>query len=100
MPKSEEVIIEYDEGCQPEKRHDHHEDGVEVPMESINPDTLRNLIAEFVTREWEEVGDSRFTLNDKINQVLQLLQEKKARVVFDLTTNTCNIVPGEGKGNS
>ena len=27
---------------------------------------LRNLIAEFVTREWEEVGDAHFTLNDKI----------------------------------
>ncbi|KAF0220270.1 MAG: starch [Geobacteraceae bacterium] len=100
VSKSDEVIIEYDEGCQPEKLPDRHEDGVEVPMESINPDTLRNLIAEFVTREWEEGGDSHFTLNDKINQVLRLLQEKKARVVFDLTTNTCNIVPSEEKRNS
>ena len=100
LPKSDEVIIEYGEGCQPEKLPDHHEDGVDVPMESINPDTLRNLIAEFVTKEWEEVGDSHFTLNDKINQVLRQLQEKKAKVVFDLTTNTCNIVPSEEKGNS
>lgn len=69
-------------------------------MASINPDTLRNLIAEFVTREWEEVGDSHFTLNDKIDQVLRQLQEKKARVVFDLSTNSCNIVSCEGKGNS
>ena len=67
-------------------------------MESINPDTLRNLIAEFVTREWEELGNYRDTLDDKINQVHLQLQEKKAKVVFDLETNSCNIVPCEGKG--
>ncbi|MSM38846.1 MAG: YheU family protein [Geobacter sp.] len=68
------------------------EDGVEVPLERINPDTLRNLIAEFVTREWEELGDSRHTLDDKIEQVHRQLREKKARVVFDLASGTCNIV--------
>ena len=98
MSKSVEVVIEYEEGFSPEKHPDSHEDGVEVPMESINPDTLRNLIAEFVTREWEELGDSRDTLDDKINQVHLQLQEKKAKVVFDLETNSCNIVPCEGKG--
>ena len=100
LSKSDEVVIEYDEGCHPEKHPDHHEEGVEVPMESINADTLRNLIAEFVTREWEEAGDAHFTLNHKINQVLRQLQEKKAKVVFDLTTNSCNIVTSEGKVNS
>jgi uncharacterized protein YheU (UPF0270 family) len=55
------------------------------------------MIAEFVTREWEELGASRYTLEDKINQVHRQLQEKKAKVVFDLNTNTCNIVPNEGK---
>jgi uncharacterized protein YheU (UPF0270 family) len=72
---------------------DHHEEGVEIPLERINPDTLRNLIGEFVTREWEESGAISYTLDDKIEQVRRQLLEGKARVVFDATSNSFNIVP-------
>lgn len=68
------------------------EEGVEIPFERINTDTLRNLVSEFVSREWEELGDSHHTLDDKIAQVLQQLKDKKAKVVFDLKTETCNII--------
>ena len=73
-------------------QNDQLEDGVEIPLDRINPDTLRNLISEYVTREWEELGDDRHTLDDKIEQVLRQLREKKARVVFDLSANSANIV--------
>jgi uncharacterized protein YheU (UPF0270 family) len=97
LSKSNEVVLEYEDGVPPERRPDYHEEGVDVPLDRINPDALRNLIAEFVTREWEELGDSGGTLDDKIEQVHRQLQEKKAKVVFDLTSNTCNIVRIEGK---
>jgi hypothetical protein len=77
----------------PTEQADHREEGVEIPMERIDPDTLRNLISEFVTREWEEAGAISYTLDDKIEQVLRQLREGKARVVFDATSNSCNIVP-------
>ena len=67
------------------------EAGVEIPLDRIDPDTLRNLIIEFVTRG-EEWGDIRYTLDDKIERVLRQLKEKKAKVVFDLSSNTGNIV--------
>jgi uncharacterized protein YheU (UPF0270 family) len=100
LSKSLEVEIVPDEDIPP-KGHsdDSHEEGVEVPLDRIKPDILRNLIAEFVTREWEELGDCRYTLDDKIDQVLRQLKERKAKIVFDLNTNTCNIVPCEGKNN-
>ncbi|WP_246559405.1 YheU family protein [Citrifermentans pelophilum] len=63
---------------------------------TYRPDVLQNLIAEFVTREWEELGNSCHTLDDKILQVRQQLHENKAKIVFDLKTNTCNIVPNKG----
>jgi uncharacterized protein len=81
------VELEYDE---PQKQL--LEEGVEIPFERINPDTLRDLISEFVTREWEELGDACFTLDNKIEQVQRQLREKKAAVVFDLSSNTANIV--------
>ena len=71
---------------------DHHEEGVDIPWDRINPDTLRNMISEFVTREWAELSDSGYTLDEKIEQVMKQLQDKKAKVVFDLSSQTCNIV--------
>ena len=73
------------------------ENGIDVPIDSIDPGTLQNLIAEFVTREWAEMGDSSHTLEDKIGQVRQQLKDRKAKVVFDFTSNSCNIVPYEVK---
>ena len=75
-----------------EIQYDHQEDGVEVPFERISPETLRNLIGEFVTREWEEIGDTPYTLEEKIGQVYRQLRDNKAKVVFDLASNTANIV--------
>lgn len=86
-----------EDGSLQKRQPECQEDGLDVPLERINSDTLRNLISEFVTREWEEVGDSHYTLDDKINQVYRQLQEKKAKVVYDLNTSSCNIVPCEGK---
>lgn len=71
---------------------DHSENGVDVPFDSLSPEALRNLIEEFVTREWSELSDSGFSLEDKVEQVLRQLKEKKVKVVFDLTSNTANIV--------
>jgi len=75
-----------------EKQPDHPEEGVEVPYEQINPDTLRTMIQEFVTRDWSDFGDDSYTMEGKIAQVLQQLRDKKVKVVFDLKSQTANIV--------
>lgn len=46
------------------------EEGVVVPFERINPDTLRKMAEEFVTREWSELVDADCTFENKIEQVL------------------------------
>ncbi|GAM10410.1 hypothetical protein OR1_02699 [Geobacter sp. OR-1] len=92
MSKYVDVEIVPEKGYQPKSQSDYHEDGVDVPYDRISPEVLHSLIAEFVTREWEELGVSCYTLEDKIEQVLRQLQQKKAKVVFDLSTNSCNIV--------
>ncbi len=68
-----------------------HEQGVEIPWDRINPDTLRNMVSEFVTREWADLSDSGYTLDEKIGQVLRQLHDNKAKVVFDLSSTTWNI---------
>ncbi len=65
------------------------EEGIEIPLDRINPDTLRNMLAEFVTREW---ADEESTVESRIAQVLRQLRERKAKVVYDFRTETWNIV--------
>jgi uncharacterized protein YheU (UPF0270 family) len=69
------------------------EQGIEIPLDRIDPETFRNMLAEFVTREWSEQADAGFTLDDKVQQVLQQLKDKQARVVYDLASQTWNIAP-------
>lgn len=66
-----------------------------MPVEQIAPATLRNLVAEFVTREWSDFGDDGSTLETKVEQVLRQLQEGRVLIVFDLKSETCNLVPKE-----
>jgi uncharacterized protein YheU (UPF0270 family) len=73
--------------------NNHREEGIEIPYHQIKPDTLRRMIEEFVTRDgtdWAEVG---CTLEDKVEQVIRQLKDKKVKVVFDLASQTANLVP-------
>ena len=66
---------------------------VKIPFEALHPETLRNVISEFVTRDWEEMGSTSYTLEQKIDQVMAQLKSGKAWLMFDLESNSCNIIP-------
>lgn len=65
----------------------------EIPLERLNPDILQKMIEEFVTREWSELADSEYTLDEKVAQVHQQLNDKQARVVYDPESESWNIIP-------
>jgi hypothetical protein len=90
LSKSVEVTIEPDNNYPRQNQPDHDEGGVDVPWNSINQETLRNLISEFVTREWP---DTEYSLETKIDQVLKQLRTGQAKIAFDLVSKTCNIIP-------
>jgi uncharacterized protein YheU (UPF0270 family) len=69
-----------------------HEQGVEVPYKQLDPDTLRNVIQEFVTRDGADWGEVGGTLEEKIDLVMQQLRKKKVKVVFEMKSQTANIV--------
>jgi uncharacterized protein YheU (UPF0270 family) len=75
-----------------EESADPREEGVEVPYERIDPETLRNMIQEFVSRDGADWGESGCTLEEKVEQVLRQLRSRKVKVVFDLKSQTANIV--------
>jgi uncharacterized protein YheU (UPF0270 family) len=68
------------------------EEGIDVPYERLDPETLRNVIQEFVTRDGADWGETGCTLEDKVGQVMQQLRNRKVKIVFDLNSETTNIV--------
>lgn len=70
MSKSLEATIVPDDDAPRQQPLTHDEAGIEVPIERLNPDTLRNLIAEFVTREWSDSGPSLHTPTDYFKRTL------------------------------
>jgi len=76
-----------------EKIIDHREKWVEVPYDQIDPETLRNMIQEFVTRDGADWGEPGGALEDKVAQVIKQLKDKQVKVVFDMNSKTANIVP-------
>ena len=73
-----------EQGTKPE------EEGIEIPLDRISPATLRNMLSEFVSREW---ADEECALESRMEQVVGQLRERKAKVVYDFRTETWNIVP-------
>ncbi len=65
---------------------------VEIPIDRITPDTLRNLIEEFITREGTDYGVEDIPLQDKIEQVLSQLNSGEAIITWDRETETSNIM--------
>ena len=82
------------------KTTNYHEEGIEVPYERIDPDTLQRMIEEFVTRDGADWGDAGCTLEDKVQQVLQQLRNKKVVIVFDHISQTANFVVCRKGGGS
>ena len=67
-------------------------ESVEVPHDGLAPETLRNLIEEFVTRDGTDYGDVERSLDSKVAEVRAQLERGEARVVFDPVSGTANIV--------
>lgn len=71
---------------------DSNEKIIDVPYEQVDPQTLRRMIAEFITADWSDFGAEHSDLERKIDQVLSQLKEKRAKVVFNLETKSADIV--------
>ncbi|MGY2574996.1 YheU family protein [Vibrio sp. C8] len=53
-----------------------------VPWQDIAPETLENLITEFVLREGTDYGEVEVSLAHKIDQIKALLRSGDAMIVY------------------
>jgi uncharacterized protein YheU (UPF0270 family) len=69
------------------------EDGVEILPELLQPDTFEEMIKEFILREGTDYGNEEVSLAKKIEQVKRQFEKNDLKIVFDLVTETCSIIP-------
>ncbi|MGP8309009.1 YheU family protein [Vibrio sp. YIC-376] len=62
-----------------------------IPWQDIAPDTLENLIREFVLREGTDYGTVEVSLQDKIDQVKSQLEKGEAVIVYSELHETVDI---------
>jgi uncharacterized protein YheU (UPF0270 family) len=65
---------------------------VEVPASALSAEALRGLAEEFVTRDGTDYGVRERTLDEKVRDVLRLLERGEAKIMFDPASNSANIV--------
>ncbi|HAS3030056.1 TPA: YheU family protein [Vibrio parahaemolyticus] len=62
-----------------------------IPWQDIAPETLENLIREFVLREGTDYGAVEISLQNKIDQVKTQLEKGEAIIVFSELHETVDI---------
>ncbi|MFV8430501.1 YheU family protein [Vibrio owensii] len=62
-----------------------------IPWQDIAPETLENLIREFVLREGTDYGSVEVSLQRKIDQVKSQLEKGEAVIVFSELHETVDI---------
>lgn len=74
------------------KKAEQQEDGIDIPFEQIEPETLGRMIQEFVTRDGADWAESGCSLEEKVEQVYLQLRNRQVKVVYDLRSETPNLV--------
>ncbi len=69
---------------------------MEIPWQSLNPDTLDNLIQERVTRDGTDYGERETSLDDKVSQVKRQLRTGQAYILYDEALEVCEILLRDG----
>lgn len=54
-----------------------------IPADTLAPETLRAVIENVITREGTDYGELEFSLEEKVAQILLLIEHKKTVIVFD-----------------
>lgn len=65
---------------------------VNIPCDTLSPETLLAVIKEFVTRDGTDYGEVEVPLEQKIMQVQNEIISGQAFILFDTKEQICNIV--------
>lgn len=68
---------------------------MKIPYDKLQPETLRAVIEDFVTREGTDYGFEETSLEQKVQQVMEQLKQGKAAISYNQKLKNCSIVRDE-----
>ncbi|MFH2092964.1 MAG: YheU family protein [Pseudomonadota bacterium] len=66
-----------------------------IPYDQLSSQALSGVIEEFVTRDGTDYGLVEVPLETKMAQMMRQLKNKKIVIVFDPTSQTCNLLSND-----
>jgi uncharacterized protein YheU (UPF0270 family) len=63
-----------------------------IPHRELSPEALRGVMEAFVLREGTDYGEREVSLDQKVAHVLRQLERGEARIIFDATLQSVDIV--------
>lgn len=64
-----------------------------IPPKQLAPDTLRNLVEEFVSRDGTDYGAVEVDFSARTEQVMGQLLAGEVVIVYDPESDSCNLFP-------
>lgn len=66
-----------------------------IPHRALDPDTLRALLEEMVTRDGTDYGNREWSLEEKVAQALHNLEAGHCVLDFDSDSRTCVLLEAD-----
>ncbi len=65
---------------------------IEVPFDSLSPETLSQVVESFILREGTDYGIQEQSLEAKFQQVVKQIRLGKVKIIFDLESESVTLV--------
>lgn len=62
-----------------------------IPHRSLEPETLRAMVEDFVTRDGSDYGEHEAGIDARVQQVMRALESGKALILYDTDSETFSI---------
>ncbi|HLW25473.1 MAG TPA: YheU family protein [Steroidobacteraceae bacterium] len=69
-----------------------HPGSIDIPYGELSEEALQGVIESFVLREGTDYGEREVPLEQKMSQVLLQLERGEARIIFDIESQSIDIV--------
>jgi uncharacterized protein len=68
-------------------------DPIVIPYSELSAEALRGVVESFVLREGTDYGARAYSLEEKVEHVMQRLRQGEAQILFDPDTQSVTIAP-------